>query len=64
MSQKKEYFNLFNTLACIPNILVNKNVLIFMRNETWVAGKITNADGLVNKLFFLHLNFIKSFVAL
>lgn len=45
MSKRKEYFNLFNTLACIPSMLINKNVLIFMRNETWVAGKIVDADG-------------------
>lgn len=45
MAHRKEYFNLFNTLACIPNILINKNALIYMRNETWVAGKIVNADG-------------------
>lgn len=45
MSKRKEYFNLFNTLSCIPNILIKKNVLIFMRNDTWVAGTVQDADG-------------------
>jgi len=45
---RKEYFNLYNTLSCIPNILLNENVLILLRNDTWVAGKISSADGFMN----------------
>ncbi|CRK90872.1 CLUMA_CG004562, isoform A [Clunio marinus] len=48
MSQKKEFFNIHNNLTSIPCLLINKNVLIFLRNESWVAGKIVDADGLMN----------------
>lgn len=44
---KKEFFNTFNTLACIPKILINENAIVFLRNDCWIAGKIVDADGLV-----------------
>lgn len=41
----KEVFNLHNTLAAVPAMLTNKNILIDLRNETSAAGKIVEADG-------------------
>lgn len=43
----KEVFNLFNSLVCIPSIIKNKSALIFLRNDTWVAGVVVDADGSV-----------------
>lgn len=48
---KKEFFNVFNSLVCVPKILLNENVLIYLRNECWVAGKITDVDGFMNITF-------------
>ena len=45
MSKKKEVFNLANTLACVPSILIRKSALVYMRNETWAAGIVSDADG-------------------
>lgn len=45
MSKRKEVFNLANSLACVPKLLVNKTAIVYMRNETWVAGKVLDADG-------------------
>lgn len=42
---KKEFFNLFNTLACVPTILINESVIIYLRNECWIAGLCSDADG-------------------
>lgn len=42
---KKEFWNTFNTLACIPNILVNEKAIVYLRNDCWIAGKIVEADG-------------------
>lgn len=45
LTDKKESYNKYNTLNCIPQILMNRNVLIDLRNECSVAGKIVDADG-------------------
>lgn len=42
---KVEKYNFFNTLACVPFILLNKNTVIDLRNETSVAGTIDEVDG-------------------
>lgn len=52
MSKQKEVFNLANSLACIPSILLGKCAVIYMRNETWVAGKVTDYDGWVKTNFY------------
>ncbi|KAG5680067.1 hypothetical protein PVAND_009595 [Polypedilum vanderplanki] len=45
---KKEFFNIFNTLSCVPKILINESAIIFLRNECWIAGNIVDADGFMN----------------
>lgn len=68
----KEVFNLYNSLVCIPSIIKNKSALIFLRNDTWVAGVVVDADGSVvifetsvemsNILvLFIHLQFHEHF---
>lgn len=42
---KVEYYNVYNTLCCVPFLLVNHNTIIDLRNETSVAGKIDHVDG-------------------
>lgn len=42
---KKEYYNTFNTLACIPKILINEKAVVYLRNDCYIAGKIVDADG-------------------
>lgn len=42
---KPEIQRVFNTLSCIPVILQGKSVLIDLRNETSVAGRICDVDG-------------------
>lgn len=42
---KVEKHNVYNTLACIPFILLNKNTVIDLRNQTSVAGTIDEVDG-------------------
>lgn len=42
-----EKYNKLNTLVCIPYILLNKNTLVDLRNETSVAGTIDDVDGQV-----------------
>lgn len=42
---KVEKHNVFNTLACIPFILLKKNTVIDLRNQTSVAGTIDDVDG-------------------
>lgn len=44
----KETFLISNTLNCIPYLLQGEAVLIDLRNETSVAGRIENADGHMN----------------
>lgn len=45
MTDKKERYNSFNDLTALTQCLVDRNILIDLRNETSVAGKITNVDG-------------------
>lgn len=45
---RKENFLLANTLNCIPFLLQNQAVLIDLRNECSVAGRIENVDGHMN----------------
>lgn len=45
LTDRKEVHLIYNTLACVPKILENRNILIDLRNECSVAGKITNVDG-------------------
>lgn len=40
-----ETHHIFNSLACIPYILLNKSTIIDLRNETSVAGRIDDVDG-------------------
>lgn len=42
---KREKFNLYNSLVCIPHTLLNQNTIIDLRNETSVAGTIHFVDG-------------------
>lgn len=44
---KKEFNLIFNTLTCIPKILINENAIVYLRNDCWIAGKVIDADGLV-----------------
>uniref|UniRef100_A0A8D8GDM6 U7 snRNA-associated Sm-like protein LSm10 n=1 Tax=Culex pipiens TaxID=7175 RepID=A0A8D8GDM6_CULPI len=48
MTDKKERYNSFNDLTALTQCLVDRNILIDLRNETSVAGKITNVDGFMN----------------
>ncbi|XP_037887221.1 U7 snRNA-associated Sm-like protein LSm10 [Glossina fuscipes] len=45
---RKEIFLKANTLNCVPIILQGHGVLIDLRNECSVAGRIDNADGHMN----------------
>lgn len=42
---KIEYHQVYNSLACIPFILLNKNTWIDLWNDTSVAGTIEDVDG-------------------
>lgn len=42
---KLESHKFFNSLSCIPYILLNKSTMIDLRNETTVAGIISDVDG-------------------
>lgn len=44
----KENFLISNTLNCIPLLLEGEAVLIDLRNDTSVAGRIDNTDGNMN----------------
>ncbi|XP_055844942.1 U7 snRNA-associated Sm-like protein LSm10 [Episyrphus balteatus] len=44
----KEKYLICNSLACIPTLLEGQSILIDLRNETSVAGRILNADGFMN----------------
>ncbi|XP_055913094.1 U7 snRNA-associated Sm-like protein LSm10 [Eupeodes corollae] len=44
----KEKYLICNSLACIPTLLQGKSILIDLKNETSVAGRILNADGFMN----------------
>lgn len=45
---RKENFLIANTLNCIPILLKDQAVLIDLRNDCSVAGRIDNADGHMN----------------
>uniref|UniRef100_A0A182QN48 Sm domain-containing protein n=1 Tax=Anopheles farauti TaxID=69004 RepID=A0A182QN48_9DIPT len=45
---KKEKFNSVNHLTGLAQCLINRNILIDLRNETSVAGTIINVDGHMN----------------
>lgn len=42
---KLEYHKIYNSLACIPFILKNKNTVLDLLNNTSVAGTIHDVDG-------------------
>jgi small nuclear ribonucleoprotein (snRNP)-like protein len=42
---KSEIHRIYNSLSCLAISLVNQNILIDLRNETSVAGRIVNVDG-------------------
>lgn len=42
---KLEYYKVYNSLACIPFILLHKNTVIDLWNNTSVAGTIQDVDG-------------------
>lgn len=42
---KKEKFLYHNTLLCLLRGLLNKNVTIDLRNDTYVCGTINAVDG-------------------
>lgn len=44
-TSKIETYHIFNSLACVPYILLDHNTIIDMRNETSVAGRIDDVDG-------------------
>lgn len=48
---KREKFNIYNSLVVIPHMLLNRNTIIDLRNDTSVAGTINCVDGyiLINK---------------
>ncbi|XP_029716930.2 U7 snRNA-associated Sm-like protein LSm10 [Aedes albopictus] len=48
MTDRKERYNILNELAGLAQCLVNRNILIDLRNESSVAGRITNVDGFMN----------------
>lgn len=52
---KIESFRVYNSLACIPFILLNKNTMIDLWNDTSVAGTIEDVDGLVNYLLKINV---------
>ncbi|XP_055325088.1 U7 snRNA-associated Sm-like protein LSm10 [Sitodiplosis mosellana] len=45
---KLEYSKIYNSLASVPVILLNKNTIIDLWNETSVAGTIQDVDGFMN----------------
>lgn len=45
---RKENFLIANTLNCIPFLLQGQSVLIDLRNDCSVAGRIDNVDGHMN----------------
>ncbi|XP_055637624.1 U7 snRNA-associated Sm-like protein LSm10 isoform X2 [Toxorhynchites rutilus septentrionalis] len=48
MTDKKERYNSLNDLTGLAQCLVDMNILIDLRNETSVAGKIVYVDGFFN----------------
>lgn len=51
-TDRKERFNALNDLTGLAQCLVDRNILIDLRNESSVAGKITNVDGWVSNLYY------------
>lgn len=45
LTDRRETHSKYNTLACLVIALKNRNILIDLRNETSVAGKIEDVDG-------------------
>ncbi|XP_037918705.1 uncharacterized protein LOC119656321 isoform X1 [Hermetia illucens] len=45
---RREKYLLHNTLSAVPLLLINKAVLIDLRNETSVAGRVTDVDAYMN----------------
>lgn len=45
---KLEYYKVHNSLSCIPFILLNRNTVIDLWNDTSVAGSIQDVDGFMN----------------
>lgn len=45
---RKESFLISNTLSCVPVLMHGKSVLIDLRNDSRVAGRIDYADGYMN----------------
>ncbi|XP_065087279.1 U7 snRNA-associated Sm-like protein LSm10 [Ochlerotatus camptorhynchus] len=48
LTDRKERFNSLNELTGLAQCLLDRNILIDLRNESSVAGKITNVDGFMN----------------
>ncbi|XP_063708092.1 U7 snRNA-associated Sm-like protein LSm10 [Culicoides brevitarsis] len=48
LSDRRETFSKYNTLACLATALKGRNILIDLRNETSVAGHIDDVDGYMN----------------
>lgn len=42
---KIEYYKVYNSLACVPFILRNKNTVVDLWNDTSIAGTIEDVDG-------------------
>lgn len=42
---KLECYNLFNSLVCVPHLLVGVATVVDLRNESCVAGRISDVDG-------------------
>ncbi len=57
----RNFYLLYNTLASLPSALVNKSVLIDLRNETSVAGTIDDVDGYENKQNILSLHKLRRY---
>lgn len=45
MTDRKERYNSLNDLTGLAQCLLDRNILIDLRNESSVAGKITSVDG-------------------
>ncbi|XP_062555292.1 U7 snRNA-associated Sm-like protein LSm10 [Armigeres subalbatus] len=48
MTDRKERYNSLNDLTGLAQCLLDRNILIDLRNESSVAGKITSVDGFMN----------------
>lgn len=61
---KIEYYKVYNSLACVPFILRNKNTVVDLWNDTSIAGTIEDVDGYCHCFVFENILCFRFFSSL